>query len=122
MSPRNPRKSQAAINAPVTEPEQIWSVYLVTRRDGCGQNVYLGDDEIARYNADPDGFAANHFGFENVEDYREWVETSNAALCSERTKNGKLCGNSIGMTYKPEVWRERHRSGPCFLHAKEVRL
>jgi hypothetical protein len=100
--------------------EQIWSTYVVTHKDGRGENVYLDADDVAEYNADPDLFVAKHFGFTTIEHYREWVETSQAALCSEHTKTGTLCRNSIGMTYRPEVWRPRHRSGPCFAHAKEV--
>jgi hypothetical protein len=100
---------------------EIWSTYAVTDKAGRGQNVYLDADDVAEYNADPDLFVAKHFGFTTVEGYREWVETNNAALCSKHSKTGKPCRNSIGMTYAPEDWRQRHRSGPCFVHAKEVR-
>jgi hypothetical protein len=111
-----------AINQPIELDPDIDCVHLIERfylNGPSGTNVWLDEEELARYNADPDQFTAAHFGFSTVDEYREWVACNNAALCSERTKSGKLCGNSIGMTYRPENWRARHRSGPCFLHAKK---
>jgi hypothetical protein len=105
----------APLNDPVTEPEYIWSAHVAC--GGCsGRTLYLDPDDVDQYNADPDLFVAKHFGFETVDEYREWVEARGSALCSERTAAGKLCRNSIGMTYRPEVWRERHRSAPCSVH------
>jgi len=44
------------------------------------------------------------------------------ALCSERTKSGRLCRILIERCdLNPAKWRERHRSAPCFLHREEVR-
>jgi hypothetical protein len=109
--------AQDPLNKPI-DPADL-GPYLVTDSYGRGENTILTDDEISCYNADPDQFAAEHFGFSTVDEYREWVACNNAALCSERAKSGKLCSNSIGMTYRPEDWRTRHRSAPCFLHAKK---
>jgi phosphoglycolate phosphatase-like HAD superfamily hydrolase len=66
-----------------------------------------------------DGFAAKHFGFDDVDDYREWVACDGAPLCSERTKKGRLCRNYACERihiHTPQDWLRLHRSGPCFVH------
>jgi hypothetical protein len=104
------------INDPEPYVETLLCVYLIMQKGGFGENVYLSEQEAECYRADPDLFAARHFGFASIDEYREWVAASNSALCSERTRNGKLCGNSIGMTFRPEEWRAQHRSHPCWVH------
>jgi hypothetical protein len=108
------------INKPVTEPESIWSVYLVTDSCGRGQNVLLGDDEVAQYNADPDGFAARYFGLADVAEYREWVACDGAPLCSERTKSGKPCSGRVGKNHGVAYWRQHHRTAPCRTHGGDA--
>jgi hypothetical protein len=105
-----------SVNEPVTEPESIWSVHLATRKDGFGQNVYLGEDEIAHYNADPDGFAARYFGLADVEEYREWVASDGAPRCSEYTRKGTLCSTRIGGNWGVKYWRQHHRMTACHQH------
>lgn len=116
--------SRSTRRQPINEPatkyvEVIWSAYLLTGKNGQGENYDFSDkDEVATYNADPDGFAAKHFGFDDVDDYREWVACSGVPLCSERTKAGKVCANSIGQAlhYSPREWLAFHRSEPCHKH------
>ena len=107
------------INTAEVQTETLHSVWLISRRDGFGETVYLEEEDVARYKADPDLFAAQHYGFATVDEYREWVAADNAALCSERTKSGKLCGKSIGKCHGLDEWRSRHRSAPCSVHAKQ---
>jgi hypothetical protein len=109
------------INEPATKyVEVIWSVFLLTGKNRQGENYDFSDEsEVARYNADPDGFAAKHFGFDDVDDYREWVACDGAPLCSERTKKGRLCRNYACERihiHTPQDWLRLHRSGPCFVH------
>lgn len=87
--------------------------------DDC--TVFLSRAEIKQYNRDPDRYAATHFGFDSVDEYREWVETMGAALCSERTRTGALCRNSLFFCETPADWRWNHRSMPCRVHAKKER-
>jgi hypothetical protein len=37
--------------------------------------------EVIEYNADPDGYAAKHLRFQNVDDYREWWQRT-ASCCA----------------------------------------
>src|SRR4051812_26093523 len=110
------------LNRPVTEPDLIWQAFLLTGANGQGENYWLDEDEVARYNADPDGFAAKHFGFDDVDDYREWVVCNGAPLCSERTKSGKPCARRIGdpLNHPPRDWLTFHRSRPCQKHGGEI--
>jgi hypothetical protein len=100
------------------EPEQIWQVFLITHKSGQGENAWLGPAELARYNRDPDLFAAQYFGCASVEEYHEWVECSGHPRCGELTKSGKPCNGRIGPDPIRSVaeWREWHRSAPCVKH------
>jgi hypothetical protein len=54
-----------------------------------------------------------------VEQYREWIEVRGTALCSERTKRGRLCSLPIasgGIMTSPDEWLAKHRSEPCKIH------
>jgi hypothetical protein len=108
------------INHTVAEEDCTWFTVFVS--PGYDPESYLlTRGEFAEHNADPDLFVAKHFGFATVDEYRERNETRGFALCSERTRSGKLCRNSIRMTSRPEEWREHHRSAPCWSHAAKVR-
>jgi hypothetical protein len=123
VSRRRSVKYDEPLNKPVSDSDCTWLVYLKVPSSGRHEPYYLflNRDEASEYNADPDLFAAKQFGFASADEYREWVEVGGAALCSERTRSGKLCRNSIEMTRRPKEWRERHRSAPCWSHAAKVR-
>jgi hypothetical protein len=112
---RAPFRASANINHIVPDP-----VWIVDFEGPCGTADgmhFLNRQEAVEYNADPDLFAAKHLGFATADEYREWVETQGYALCSERTKSGRLCRNLIGGgQLDPAEWRARHRSAPCFNH------
>ena len=120
------RSARQRKQAPLNEPafcETTWYACLVAPPGFGGYNAEIifdseSDEEIERYNSDPDAYAAEHFGFADVDDYREWVECEGRALCSERTKAGHLCTNNAAVerALTPAQWRERHRSEPCTLH------
>ena len=73
--------------------------------------------EINQYNANPDAYAARYFGL-TIDQYYEWVESHATALCSERTRSGRLCRNRIGagVLLTSSAWLQQHRSAPCFIH------
>lgn len=91
---------------------------------GGGFNLWLTSDEVHEYNSDPDLYVARHLGFATAEQYREWVKTEGTALCSERTKSGRLCHNSIagghGTQRNAVTWLQLHRSAPCHVHGKPL--
>lgn len=105
---------------PINEPEPVApnDYLLCISRPGGGETIYVGQDEIDRYNADPDLFAAKYYGFATSDEYREWIETDGTARCSERTRAGKLCSNPNGggSQLDAKEWRARHRSRACSTH------
>jgi hypothetical protein len=110
----NPPKSP--INKPIDPADCI---YIICLAHPCGgESLDVGRAELDRYNADPDGYAAEHFGFDTAEQYREWIRCKGTALCSERTKAGRLCRVSISKIQQdPAIWKEQHRSRACAIHA-----
>lgn len=108
------RASRAVINSEA--PEAVWIVCLA---HPCGgETIYLDEHEAAVFNADPDAYAAWHFGFSSVADYRTWIVSKGTALCSEHTRSGRPCQNPNARS-QLEVgeWRQRHRTQPCAIHA-----
>jgi hypothetical protein len=71
---------------------------------------------IARYTADPDSFAAAHFGL-SVVDYYEWLDVRGIPLCGHRTKSGALCKVQIGRGFREATeWKQLHRRQYCRVH------
>ena len=70
--------------------EQVWRTDVAV--PGGGNTLYLNDEEADRYNADPDAYAASHFGLSKIE-YLQWIDLEGAPLCGHRTKGGDLCRN-----------------------------
>ncbi len=97
--------------------EQIWRTNIAV--PGGGNTLYLDSEEAKRYNADPDAFAASHFGLNKIE-YLQWVDLDGAPLCGHRTKGGDLCRNMTGgyQLGAPE-WKARHRKLFCASHNRE---
>jgi hypothetical protein len=110
------KSAQGQLNPLITADS--WIEVPVAHRSSTG-NFYVRVGDIDRYNADPDLFVACYFGFKTVDEYREWVALWGAALCSERTRSGRLCRNAVtGYTESAEEWRARHRAAPCAVHSK----
>lgn len=94
--------------------EPIWSANLLTVWGG--ESVFLSDDEAKRYNADPDAFAAKHFGLSKIE-YYQWLDTEGSPLCSHRTAGGDNCRNRTGgFQLVPSHWKSKHRKLLCVAH------
>jgi hypothetical protein len=56
---------------PLNDPSWCETFCCVTTDSG-GQQFGLSDVEAARYDADPDGWAAKHFGM-TLNEYYQWV-------------------------------------------------
>ena len=97
--------------------EQVWVVNVAMP---CGGNtLHLDREEAEQYNADPDAFAAAHFGLSKIE-YLQWLDREGAPLCGERTKSGDLCRNLTGgFQLNAAKWKARHRSFACVAHGGE---
>jgi hypothetical protein len=107
--------TQKRLNEPVSLNNCIWEVCFTT--PWGGEKNFLDREEVERYNADPDAFAARHFGFSSADEYREWIETGGYALCGERARHGRLCRKLIGGgALEPAEWKQHHRSAPCSVH------
>jgi hypothetical protein len=84
------------------------------------EEVYITEEQAARWQADPDLCAARYFGL-SVEEYREWVvETFGTPLCGARTKSGHLCRNiARSGSFDAETWKRLHRRATCHSHSIE---
>ena len=103
---------------PINGPElEVLSVVNV-RRPGGGETIYLKPSEVPLFKADPDAFAAKHYGL-TVAQYAEWVATEGAPLCGDRTAKGTLCKNLTGgFQLSASEWKALHRELSCHSHAK----
>jgi hypothetical protein len=61
-------------------------------------------EDVAVYNADPDGYAANLLRLTKME-YLEWLDLDGAPLCGHRTQGGDLCRNLTGGSQLSRPWR-----------------
>ena len=101
------------MNQPATA---FWAACLAC--PGGAKTIHLDAVEAAKYNADPDGYAAKHFGL-SLADYLEWVRLDGEPYCASPTASGRLCRNLCGPTQSPALqWKELHRHGCCGTHAK----
>ena len=105
------------INKPI-DPNDC--AYLVCLEHPCGgETLEIGRRELDTYNADPDRYAAKHFGFATADEYREWIETNGTPLCSERTKSGHPCRQMVSRgQLDPAEWKQLHRNVACWMHSK----
>lgn len=98
--------------------EPIWVANIITVWGG--ENLFMNGPEAARYEADPDAFAANHFGLTKIE-YYQWLDTEGAPLCSHRTARGDNCRSRTGgHQLTPQHWKTLHRKRLCAAHARKV--
>lgn len=49
-------------------------------------------------------------------EFELWQATDGTALCMERLRSGKLCGNQVGLQLPLEQWKGHHRRAYCYLH------
>jgi hypothetical protein len=102
-----------------SQAQPVWITNVAV--PGGGNQLLLNADEAARYNADPDGFAGEHFGLSKIE-YLQWVDLEGAPLCGHRTKSGDLCRNMTGgYQLRAREWKSRHRKLFCTAHSAVAR-
>lgn len=107
-------KSREPFNAPDSNDERI-----IRLAHPCGgETIGLRAVEVERYNRDPDGFAAEHFGLTKQE-YRDWLLQEGHGLCAAHTKAGKLCRNFVTRHGSdPGEWKAANRREYCGSHRR----
>lgn len=96
--------------------EPIWVAFIAV--PGGANRLHLDEREAAKFNSDPDGYAAKEVDLSKVE-YLQWIDTDGAALCGHRTKGGDLCRNLVSrIQLSAKEWKAKHRTGLCATHAR----
>lgn len=91
--------------------------YAIIAVPGGATTIDIDGADVARYNADPDAYAAQHFGLTTAE-YDEWIELDGAPLCRCRTASGDFCRRSPGRgQLDAREWKARHRKLTCAFHS-----
>ena len=97
--------------------EWVYVVDPVTAFGG-GSTEYLSDDqEVAAYEANPDLWVSQYFGFAAVDDYYEWVREMGVPLCVAKTAKGKPCKIPVGNQCDAAEFRALHRKALCKIHS-----
>lgn len=98
--------------------EPIWTVNIITVWGGA--NIFMSQAEAKRYAADPDAYAARHYGLSKIE-YYQWLDTEGSPLCAHRTAAGDQCRNLTGgFQLAPQHWKSLHRKLVCRAHARKA--
>ncbi|MBA8835189.1 hypothetical protein [Rhizobium leguminosarum] len=104
----------------VTEIANAGIAFVASVRvPGGGETVVVPSNSITEYVADPQGFAAKHFGV-TKEQYQLWIETDGMPQCGATTKNGSRCKNGVsgGSQRSVEEWL-RLVGDYCAVHGGE---
>lgn len=100
------------------EVHVLLSVYI-RKPDGGSEEVYVDDEQAARWQADPDACAARYFGM-TVEEYREWIAVDGYASCGALTKDGRPCRAALAHPHGGQLdareWKRCHRVEACHAH------
>ena len=81
-----------------------------------GETIDLGSaEELARYNSDPDGWAAAYYGLTR-EQYHDWVALEGRALCGHAGCDNRVRGR-MGMAHAAADWKQLHRRAMCKHHS-----
>ena len=105
------------MNEQINEAVRIATYGVQLRRTSGWEELHFTQEQILRYNADPDAFAARYFGFATADEYREWIELEGQALCAGLTKLGRQCKSSVGAgQLDPAEWKRLHRVDFCAIH------
>jgi len=86
-----------------------------------GHDLFLSMDEGRVYDANPDAFAAAHFGL-TLEQYRDWVHGEGVPKCSATTKRGTLCNAAVCQSVDADKFKQLHRKGLCHAHREDIAL
>jgi hypothetical protein len=103
------------VEAPPRKLNHRSSTLEICIAHGCSDEIIdLGSaEQLARYNSDPDGWAAAYFGLTR-EQYYEWVTSEGSALCGHAGCNNKIPGP---MQREADEWKQLHRHALCKRHA-----
>jgi hypothetical protein len=100
--------------------QQIWTVNIITVWGG-EELIMRREADARRYHADPDAYAAAHFGLSKIE-YYQWLDTEGSPLCGHRTASGDECrARTGGYQLTPHHWQSLHRKKLCGAHARKAR-
>jgi hypothetical protein len=114
---------------PVNSPADMLIYVSVQAPDvGGSHTIHLTIPEAERFNLDPDKWACDFLGINNVNDYREWCAYRGEAMCGANTKLGNPCGHTGvlpeglraicgGLPFA--LWHKLHRNILCGIHAKK---
>jgi hypothetical protein len=98
------------------QPDAAWDATIGIRIPGGHSTLLIEPDEIERYTADPDGYAAECCGLSKF-DYLQWLDLDGAPLCGHRTAGGNLCRHIISrVQMNAAEWKAVHRVGRCPTH------
>ena len=98
--------------------DPVWVANVITVWGG--ENIFMKQEEAAEYEADPDAYAAKHFGLTKIE-YYQWLDTEGSPLCGHRTARGDTCRNRTGgFQLVPRHWQARHRKLFCKAHTPKA--
>ena len=83
---------------------------------GGGRDVILKAADLQEFAADPEKWAAAHFGV-SKENYRDWIATDGTPRCSALTKKGKPCQGTFRRGCQMDIaeWMEAD-GGYCVIH------
>jgi hypothetical protein len=102
------------INKPI--PRDRRAISISVRWVGGHTTIAISPDELAAYNADPDGFVAGYFGL-RPDQYTEYMEVDGAPLCGATTKKGAPCSVMLGPVQMDiGSWLSLHREQYCKSH------
>lgn len=102
------------INTPIGMDQR--AVSITVRSVGGHTSITISPNELAKYNADPDAFVAQHLGLTPAQ-YAEYIEVDGAPLCGATTKKGVPCSVMLGrIQMDVGSWLALHREQYCKSH------
>jgi hypothetical protein len=99
----------------INNPQGPSYIISVATASGGTEFELVGPKAMAKFNRDPDGYAAALFGLSRG-DYREWVALRGVPLCGCATKAGRPCAGIAGPQLDSVDWRKAHRRTACGHH------
>ncbi len=103
-----------AINEQINDPV----VHIALAHPFGGEAIAISLRDLEKYNNDPDGYAAKHFGLTRDE-YKEWIELDGKPRCGAQTRAGQFCKSALsGMMGDSREWLGIHRQEYCRSHSE----
>lgn len=109
-------KKREPINKPVAHDPRTYVDFAVP---GGAKSFWLTAEQLAKYNADPDQYVADHLGL-HVEDYRDYILLDGAPGCGAKVKSASYCRNTVGqIQQRVDDFKRRHRQVFCHVHRSQ---